>query len=112
MGSQGSTPAGTRVTGIVLAFTLIAGTVVCLRMYTRLVLTRVTGFEDVCIFLAMVRRTCRSMISLTNNEQALSISLTVMTTGQVENGLGKHDWQLEPSQHLESLKVTQKRPKL
>lgn len=54
MSGHGSTPAGTRVTSIALAFTLVAGTAVFLRLFTRLVLTRVTGFEDACIVLAMV----------------------------------------------------------
>jgi hypothetical protein len=49
-----ASPAGTRVTSIVLAFTLVAGTIVFLRLFTRLVLTRVAGFEDACIVLAMV----------------------------------------------------------
>ena len=47
-------PAGIRVNTIVLAFTLIAGTVVFLRLFTRLVLTKGAGLEDVCIATAMV----------------------------------------------------------
>ncbi len=48
------TPAGTRVNIIVLAFTLVAGMVVFLRMFTRLFMIRKAGFEDVSILLAMV----------------------------------------------------------
>lgn len=51
-----STPAGVRVNTIVLAFTLVTGMVVFLRMFTRLVLTKSAGFEDACIALAMVSR--------------------------------------------------------
>jgi hypothetical protein len=49
-----ASPAGIRVNTIILAFTLIAGTVVFLRLFTRLVLTKGAGFEDVCIAIAMV----------------------------------------------------------
>lgn len=49
-----ASPAGIRVNTIVLAFTLVAGTVVFLRLFTRLVLTKGAGFEDVCIAFAMV----------------------------------------------------------
>lgn len=50
-----ASPTGIRVNTIVLAFTLVAGTVVFLRLFTRVVLTKGAGFEDVCIALAMVR---------------------------------------------------------
>ncbi|KAJ4353109.1 hypothetical protein N0V95_003643 [Ascochyta clinopodiicola] len=69
-----ASPAGIRVNTIVLAFTLVAGTVVFLRLFTRLVLTKGAGFEDVCIAFAMV----------------LSIALAVVTSEQVMHGLGKH----------------------
>lgn len=46
--------AGIRVNTTVLAFTLVAGTVVFLRLFTRLILTKGAGFEDVCIAVAMV----------------------------------------------------------
>lgn len=62
-----ASPAGIRVNTIVLAFTLVAGTVVFLRIFTRLVLTKGAGFEDVCIAFAMV--CCSSWIvdtTLTN----------------------------------------------
>jgi hypothetical protein len=57
MDSHVASPAGTRVATIVLAFTLVSGTVVFLRLFTRLVLTKVSGFEDACIVLAMVNST-------------------------------------------------------
>lgn len=50
-----ASPAGVRVNTIVLAFTLVAGTVVFLRLFTRLVLTKGAGLEDACIAAAMVR---------------------------------------------------------
>lgn len=49
-----TSPAGTRVNSIVLAFTVVAGLVVSLRMFARLLLTKVTGLEDLWIVLAMV----------------------------------------------------------
>ncbi|KAH7392522.1 hypothetical protein BKA66DRAFT_510100 [Pyrenochaeta sp. MPI-SDFR-AT-0127] len=70
--------AGVRVNTIALTFTLVAGMIVFLRIFTRLVLTRSAGFEDACILLAM----------------ALSIALAVMTSEQVLHGLGKHSSRL------------------
>ncbi|KAF2829910.1 hypothetical protein CC86DRAFT_367820 [Ophiobolus disseminans] len=84
-----ASPAGTRVTTIALAFTLVAGTVVFLRLFTRLVLTRVTGFEDACIVLAMV----------------LSISLTVMTSQQGMNGLGMRASELTVDERVSFLRA-------
>lgn len=55
-----ASPAGTRVNSIVLAFTVVAGLVVSLRMFARLLLTRVTGLEDLWIVLAMVGSTTSS----------------------------------------------------
>jgi hypothetical protein len=54
MNAQNATPAGLRVNTIVLAFTLVSGMVVFLRMFTRLVISKGAGFEDVCIGFAMV----------------------------------------------------------
>jgi hypothetical protein len=54
MNAQNATPAGLRVNTIVLAFTLVSGMVVFLRMFTRLVISKGAGFEDVCIAFAMV----------------------------------------------------------
>jgi hypothetical protein len=48
------TPDGIRVNTLTLAFTLIAGTVVFLRLFTRFVLTKGAGIEDACIAIAMV----------------------------------------------------------
>lgn len=49
-----SSPAGNRVNVLVLSFTLISGVVVFFRLFTRTVLIRNWGFEDVCISFAMV----------------------------------------------------------
>ncbi|KAF1360056.1 hypothetical protein EJ07DRAFT_57815, partial [Lizonia empirigonia] len=69
-----ASPAGIRVIEIVLAFTLVAGTVVFLRLFTRLVLTKGAGLEDVCIAVAML----------------FSITLAVLISKQVMYGLGQH----------------------
>jgi hypothetical protein len=49
-----ASPAGDRVNAVVLSFTLVSGTLVFSRLFTRAVLIRKAGFEDVCIALAMV----------------------------------------------------------
>lgn len=54
MNDDDSTPAGIRVNIIVLAFTLVSGLVVFLRLFTRLVISKNAGLEDACIVLAMV----------------------------------------------------------
>lgn len=54
MDTSSITPAGTRVNIIVLAFTLVSGLVVFLRLFTRLVISRGAGPEDACIVFAMV----------------------------------------------------------
>jgi hypothetical protein len=51
-----ATPAGVRVNSIVLAFTLVAGMIVFLRMFTRFYINKRAGFEDACIGFAMVSR--------------------------------------------------------
>ncbi|KAH8708581.1 hypothetical protein GQ44DRAFT_627624 [Phaeosphaeriaceae sp. PMI808] len=84
-----ATPAGTRVTTIALAFTLVAGMVVFLRLFARLLLTRVAGFEDAGMVFAMV----------------LSIGLTVMTSEQVFHGLGRHSTQLNANERVVSLRA-------
>jgi hypothetical protein len=56
MDLNNSTPAGTRVNIIVLAFTLVSGLVVFLRLFTRLVISKGAGLEDACIVLAMVSK--------------------------------------------------------
>jgi hypothetical protein len=47
-------PIGTRVTKTVLTFTIVTGIVVFLRLFTRMVLNKMSGFEDACVVLAMV----------------------------------------------------------
>ena len=54
MDQDNSTPAGVRVNTIVLAFTLVSGMIVFLRLFTRLVISRSAGLEDLCIVIAMV----------------------------------------------------------
>ena len=54
MEQDNSTPAGVRVNTIVLAFTLVSGMIVFLRLFTRLVISRSAGLEDLCIVIAMV----------------------------------------------------------
>ncbi|USP80948.1 uncharacterized protein yc1106_08222 [Curvularia clavata] len=79
MNADNSTPAGIRVNIIVLAFTLVSGLVVFLRLFTRLVISKNAGLEDACIVLAMI----------------FSLALTVLITEQVMNGLGEHSSNLE-----------------
>ncbi|KAH7399125.1 hypothetical protein DE146DRAFT_523894 [Phaeosphaeria sp. MPI-PUGE-AT-0046c] len=79
-----ASPAGTRVNSIVLAFTVVAGLVVSLRMFARILLKRVSGFEDLWIVLAM----------------GLSIGLAATVSSQAMNGLGKHMSELDPSKRL------------
>ncbi|RMZ71280.1 pth11-like integral membrane [Pyrenophora seminiperda CCB06] len=55
---------------------------VFLRLFTRLVISRSAGLEDLCIVIAMV----------------LSIALSIQTAAQVMNGLGRHADNLDPSQ--------------
>lgn len=86
MATDTATPAGLRVNTIVLAFTLVSGVVVFLRMFTRLVMTKGAGFEDICIVMAML----------------LSIALAVLSSLQVMNGLGEHSSSLQDGE-LETL---------
>lgn len=49
-----ASPAGNRVTVLVLTFTLISGITVFFRLFTRLAVIRNAGFEDACVAVAMV----------------------------------------------------------
>jgi hypothetical protein len=49
-----ASPAGTRTNTVVLAFNVIAGLVVTLRLFGRMIPTRLSGLEDVWIVIAMV----------------------------------------------------------
>ncbi|KAH6618848.1 hypothetical protein C7974DRAFT_38158 [Boeremia exigua] len=84
-----ASPAGIRVNTIVLAFTLVAGTIVFLRLFTRLVLTKGAGLEDVFIAFAM----------------ALSIGLAVLTSEEVMHGLGEHVYDLSENDVIIALKM-------
>jgi hypothetical protein len=50
-------PVATRVNTIVLAFTVVAGLIVSLRLFARILLSSLFGLEDVLIVLAMVSST-------------------------------------------------------
>jgi hypothetical protein len=52
-----ASPIGTRTNTVVLAFTVIAGLVVTLRIFGRLIPTRLSGVEDVWIVAALVSST-------------------------------------------------------
>ncbi|KAL5414765.1 hypothetical protein PMIN04_008888 [Paraphaeosphaeria minitans] len=87
-----SSPAGmaqTMLNTVVLVFTLMAGLVMFLRLFTRGLLIHKAGAEDAWIFLAMI----------------LSIGLTVTIALQVHNGLGKHIQELTPAMMTDSLKT-------
>jgi hypothetical protein len=55
-----ASPVGTRTNTVVLAFTVIAGLVVTLRLFGRVIPTRLSGLEDVWIVIAMVGSTTTS----------------------------------------------------
>ncbi|KAF2036257.1 hypothetical protein EK21DRAFT_52355 [Setomelanomma holmii] len=87
--SHNASPAGIQVNTIVLTFTLVAGMIVFLRLFTRLVLSRMAGFEDICIVGSMT----------------LSLVLTVKTSEQVMHGLGRHTKELTNNERLTFLKA-------
>ncbi|KAF1977902.1 hypothetical protein BU23DRAFT_452096, partial [Bimuria novae-zelandiae CBS 107.79] len=85
-------PAGmaqTMLNTVVLVFTLLAGLVVFLRLFTRGLLLHKADAEDVWILFALV----------------LSIGLTVTIALQVQNGLGLHIQDLTPAMMTDSLKA-------
>ncbi|KAK7189183.1 hypothetical protein DPSP01_005426 [Paraphaeosphaeria sporulosa] len=87
-----SSPAGmaqTMLNTVVLVFTLMAGLIMFLRLFTRGLLLHKAGAEDAWISLAMI----------------LSIGLTVTIALQVQNGLGKHMQELTPAMMTDSLKA-------
>lgn len=55
MGISGHT-SGSAVVGATIATTVLAGIAVALRLYTRLILVRKSGLDDVCISVALVRQ--------------------------------------------------------
>ncbi|KAH7090690.1 hypothetical protein FB567DRAFT_298255 [Paraphoma chrysanthemicola] len=87
--NHNTSPAGIQVNTVVLTFTLVAGLVVFLRLFTRLLLSRMAGLEDLCICIAMT----------------LSLVLTVKTSEQVMHGLGRHQSQLSKDERLTFLKT-------
>ncbi|KAH7075445.1 hypothetical protein BKA63DRAFT_297331 [Paraphoma chrysanthemicola] len=84
-----TSPAGIQVNTVVLTFTLVAGLVVFLRLFTRLLLSRMVGLEDLCICIAMT----------------LSLVLTVKTSEQVMHGLGRPQSELSKDERLTFLKA-------
>lgn len=58
-----TSPTGARVNTIVLAFTVIAGMVVSLRLFVRFMLTKAPCIEDIWIVLAVV--SIRPLVRLT-----------------------------------------------
>ncbi|CAI6269338.1 unnamed protein product [Periconia digitata] len=76
------------VNTVVLVFTLFAGLVVALRLFTRGLILRKAGLEDVFITLAMV----------------FAIGLAVTVAVQIMNGMGLHVWEITP----EALLISQK----
>jgi hypothetical protein len=55
--SYEASPTGTQVNTVVLAFTVVAGLVVTLRLFARIFLTSLFGLEDAFIIIAMVSTT-------------------------------------------------------
>ena len=113
MPSYMASPAGIRVNTVVLTFTLVAGLVVFLRLFTRIFLVRKAPCEDACVALAMVNSSpdpnLLNLPSAYHAEQALSIGLTVTIAVQVQNGLGQHIYELTEMEMVNSLKVGSKR---
>ncbi|KAF2190628.1 hypothetical protein K469DRAFT_559523 [Zopfia rhizophila CBS 207.26] len=81
--------AGNRVIAVTEAFTVIAGAVVFLRLFTRVVLIQNAGLSDILVFIAM----------------ACSIGLTVTIAEQVRNGMGQHINTLTPDMMINSQKA-------
>jgi len=84
-----ASPAGNRVNALILPFTLLSGTVVFFRLFTRFFILRNAGREDLCISLAML----------------FSLGLTVAISVQVQNGMGKHLIDLTPAEMINSQKA-------
>ncbi|ORY11593.1 hypothetical protein BCR34DRAFT_447226, partial [Clohesyomyces aquaticus] len=84
-----ASPSGNRVIAVTEAFTVVAGAVVFLRLFTRLFVLRNAAFEDACITFAM----------------AFSVGLTITIAEQVRNGMGMHISSLRPSMVVDSQKA-------
>lgn len=92
---------------VVLVFTLLAGLVVFLRLFTRGLVLHKAGAEDAWITFAMVSSSTSFMACMLNtSSQILSIGLTVTIALQVSNGLGMHIRDLTPAMMTNSLKVS------
>jgi hypothetical protein len=75
-------PDGIRVNTITLAFTLVAGTIVFLRLFTRFVLTKGAGFEDALIAIAMVSRPLSTFCYITFTDGGRSRRLVLLSSSQ------------------------------
>jgi hypothetical protein len=80
---------GRRVAYLSIAFTAIAGLMVLLRLWTRLVIVKKPGLEDVCILVALLA----------------AIGYTVLLNVQAEHGLGLPESQLSEHDRKEVIKV-------
>ncbi|KAF2277675.1 uncharacterized protein EI97DRAFT_301179 [Westerdykella ornata] len=84
-----SSPAGNRVGAVIFTFTLLSGITVFFRLFTRVAVIRNAGLEDVLIALAM----------------GFSIGLTATIGAQIQNGMGKHIFELLADEMIDSQKA-------
>jgi hypothetical protein len=77
-----ASPDGIRVNTITLAFTLLAGTIVFLRLFTRLVLTKGAGFEDALIAIAMVNNSTPHLCCINFTDACRSRRLVLLFSSQ------------------------------
>lgn len=107
MASSPAGPAQTMLNTVVLVFTLLAGLIVFLRLFTRGLLLHKAGAEDVWISFAMVGyQYYLEALAMTHIFQVLSVGLTVAIALQISNGLGMHLQDLSPAMMLNSQKVS------
>ncbi|KAF2199329.1 hypothetical protein GQ43DRAFT_433488 [Delitschia confertaspora ATCC 74209] len=78
-----------QVVAVSEAFTVVAGAVVFLRLFTRVIVIRNAGFEDLCIAVSM----------------ASAIGLTISICEQERNGMGQHISTLTPRVIMDSQKA-------
>lgn len=92
---------------VVLVFTLLAGLVVFLRLFTKGLVVHKSGAEDVWISFAMVSfQPYPEALTTSHFFQILSIGLTVAIALQISNGLGMHIQDLSPAMMINSQKVS------
>ncbi|KAK0719245.1 hypothetical protein B0H67DRAFT_486181 [Lasiosphaeris hirsuta] len=76
------------IVGISIAFVAVSTVIVLLRLYTRYVIVRSPGSDDVTIAIA----------------QVLSIGVSVATILQTKYALGRHSWMVSPEDTMAQLK--------